>query len=177
MGNFYTNITVRTPDQTAVERTLAQLRRRAYVAPPRAGCTTIFDERSEAQDTAILGGLAEALSARLDCAALAALNHDDSVLALALYDRGRLVTEYSSDAPQGVDVAALCRAFEASGARPLVWALLHGPRPLFEMVRHQLLARLLGLPPWVAGSGFTYIAQGEDPSGLTATELALVEPS
>ena len=82
MGNFYTNITLRGPDQAAVATFLRQARRAAYVAPRHAGGTTVYDERCEAQDPQLLGELATALSRHFACPALAVLNHDDDILAL-----------------------------------------------------------------------------------------------
>jgi len=49
---------------------------------------TISDTRIESPDPDELGALAGTLAERLACVVLAALNHDDSILALALYDRG-----------------------------------------------------------------------------------------
>ena len=176
MGNFYTNVTLRGVQSSSVTAALQMLYRQAYVAPARADCVTIFDARTESQDPNELGALAATLSERLACVALAALNHDDSILALALYDRGRLITEYSSDSPAGTDAGRLCHAFgaDAPWSRLLLAGLLRGPRPLFEIERHRLIARVLGLPPWVAGGGYTYVAQGEAPDGLDLAAVTTV---
>ena len=176
MGNFYTNITLRSAQSSSVAGALQRLHRRAYVAPARADCVTIFDERTESQDPSELGALASTLSERLECFALAALNHDDDILALALFRRGRLITEYSSDYPAGTDAGALCTAFDtgAPWSRPLLAGLLRGPRPVFEITRHRLIARVLGLPPWVAGGGYNYISRDEAPDGLDLTELTSI---
>ena len=176
MGNFYTNITLRGVPPSSVADALQRLHRRAYVAPALTECVTIFDARTESQDPNELGALAGALSEHLACVALAALNHDDSILALALYDRGHLITEYSSDSPAGTDAGALCRAFDtdAAWAQLLLAGLLRGPRPLFEIMRHRLITRVLGLPPWVAGGGYNYIAQDEAPNGLDLARVTVV---
>jgi hypothetical protein len=176
MGNFYTNITLRGVQSSSVADALHTLHRQAYVAPALADCVTIFDARTESQDPNELGALAGTLSERLECVALAALNHDDSILALALFDRGGLITEYSSDSPAGTDAGALCRAFDSNGlwSQLLLAGLLRGPRPLFETVRHRLIARVLGLPRWVVAGGYNYIAQNEAPDGLDVAEISIV---
>jgi hypothetical protein len=176
MDNFYTNITLRGVQSSSAADALQRLHRRAYVAPVQADCVTIFDARTELQDPNELGALASTLSERLVCFALAALNHDDTILALALYDHGRLITEYSSDAPAGTDTGALCRAFDAGApwSRLLLAGLLRGPRPVFEITRHELIARVLGLPPWVAGGGCNYIAQDQAPDGLDLAGVTVV---
>jgi len=171
VGNFYTNITLRGPDQAAVATFLRQARRAAYVAPRHAGGTTVYDERCEAQDPQLLGELATALSRHFACPALAVLNHDDDILALALYDHGELVSDYETGHAGRFRVGALCRAWGRAAAGPVVWLLLHGPRPVFEVTRYAWLARSLGLPSWSVGTGFRYLAQGEFPPGLAPTEV------
>ena len=176
MGNFYTNITLRGVASSSVADALERLYRRAYVAPALTDCVTIFDARTESQDPNELGALAGTLSEQLGCVSLAALNHDDDILALALFDGGHLITEYSSDSPAGSDAGALCRAFDTNAAwsQVLLTGLLRGPRPLFEIMRHRLIARVLGLPPWVAGGGYNYIAQNEAPDGLDLGSVTVV---
>ena len=171
MGNFYTNITLRGPDQAGVAAVLRESGRAAYVAPAHPGGTTVFDERCESQNPRLLGELSAALSEHFACPALAVLNHDDDILALALYDRGDLLGDYETGHAAGLPVRALCRTWERANAAPLVWLLLRGPRPIFEVARHAWLARLLGLPPWSVATGFRYIAQGEISGGLDPGRL------
>lgn len=171
MGNFYTNITLRAADPAAIATLLRLSGRAAYIAPRHSGGTTVYDERCEEQDPRILGELAAALSEHFACPALAVLNHDDDVLALALYDHGELLGDYESGHPDEFQATALCRAWNRSAAQPLVWLALRSPRPLFEVMRHAWLARSLGLPPWSVGSGFRYLSQGEFPRGLDPTQI------
>lgn len=171
MGNFYTNITLRGADPAEVADVLRHAGRSAYVAPRHPGGTTVYDERCESQDPRLLGDLAASLSARWACPALAVLNHDDDILALALYQAGELVGDYETGHADGLRSARLCRTWGRRAATPLVWLLLHGPRPVFEVTRHGWLARLLGLPPWSVATGFRYIEQGELPSGLAMDQL------
>jgi hypothetical protein len=71
VGNFYTSITLRVPDQRAVAGVLAG--RRAFVSPSTDGVVMVFDEQCEDQDVAVLSSLAEHLSRSLACAALAVI--------------------------------------------------------------------------------------------------------
>lgn len=171
MGNFYTNVTLRGPEQAEVAAVLREAGRAAYVAPAHPGGTTVFDERCESQSPRLLSELSAALSHQFSCPALAVLNHDDDILALGLYDHGELIGDYETGHAAGFPVRALCRAWGRDLGAPLVWLLLRGPRPIFEVARHAWLARLLGLPPWSVATGFRYLAQGEYPGGLEAGRL------
>jgi hypothetical protein len=150
---------------------LESLRRTAIVAPDHPGGVTVYDEASESQDIRILAELAQIVSQDLQCPALAVLNHDDSILALALYENGELTTDYETGHTRDLSVATLCRAWRRRSAAFSLWVLLHAPRPIFEVTRHSLLARLLGLPPWSVGTGYNYLQQGEFPPGLSPANV------
>jgi hypothetical protein len=171
MGSFYTNITLRGVLPRDVTEALVREGRTAFVAPAHPGGTTVFDLACEGQDPAVLGHLARLLSRRFSCPALAVINHDDDILALALYRGGSLETEYETAHTAGLRVLSLCAAWERPLVTPLVWLLLRAPTPLFEVARHGGLARLLGLPSWSVGTGYRYLAQGELPPGLTVADL------
>lgn len=102
------------------------------------------------------------------------LNHDDDVLALGLYQDGALATEYETGHAAGLSVGRLCAAWGRPGRRLPLWLLLHGPRMVFEVFRHRLLAWLLGLPSWSVGTGYTYLMQGEYPPGLTPENVRTI---
>lgn len=171
MGNFYTNITLGGVAAEEVAAALEERQRTALVAPHHPGGVTVFDRGCEAQDPGVLGGLAQALSASLRCPALAVLNHDDDILALVLYRAGSLEAEYETGHTADLRVAPLCTAWGRPWVTLPVWLLLHGPRPLFEVARHFLLARLLGLPSWSVGTGYKYLQQGEYPEGLSPANV------
>jgi hypothetical protein len=174
MGNFYTNVTLRGVSPDAAATALQAARRRAFIAPAHAGGTTVYDHASESQDAGILGALALSLSDQLGCNALAVLNHDDDILALALYRDGALITEFETGHAGSLRVRELCTAWNRPVAAPIVWLLLQGPRPLFEVYRHAWLAGLLGLPPWSVGAGYRYLERGEVPSPLRPEDLIRV---
>src|SRR5215813_9082508 len=123
MGNFYTNITFHGVSSEQVVASLESYRRTALVAPDHPGGVTVYDEASESQDVRILAELAQNISADLQCPALAILNHDDDVLALALYQSGALTTDYETGHTRDLNVAVLCRAWQRPGAGFLVWLL------------------------------------------------------
>jgi hypothetical protein len=188
MGNFYTNITLRSEDTGRIMQTLTEQGRTAFVAEPREGFSVVYDRASDEQDPEVIDEVATQLSKGLGCAALAVLNHDDDVLWYGLYDRGKLVDEYSSAPgyfdgddrpPEGGDAKRLCRAFGAEGRAADVEVLLRAPPGsddgfVFEVERHQALVETLGLPESAVGAGFTYIEAGELPDGLEAAQLRRV---
>jgi hypothetical protein len=175
VGSFYTNITLRTSDQNRVVDALKSENREAFVSSAN-GCTVVFDSESEQQDLEILRGLANRLSEKLRCAALAVLNHDDDVLVCSLHESGRLVDEYNSSPsyftdgdmsmPEGGDAERWCRAFGAQGKakdveRILRTSGLSSVGYTFEMDRHADLVAALGLPPASVSLGFNYLEEGE----------------
>ena len=81
-------------------------------------------------------------------------------------------------APSGGDADRLCDVFGTTKIRE-VSAILRkstydddGPD---ARDRHEQLAAAIGLPPWVAGAGFSYLALGETPDGLSASDLIRTE--
>jgi hypothetical protein len=97
VGRFYTNITVRVAEQAQVAEVVRAARYRAWISPTVAGLTVVCESQSESQNLNTWHGVAQQLSLVLSCPALAVMNHDDSVLLYALYDRGRLVDQYDSN--------------------------------------------------------------------------------
>lgn len=189
MGNFYTNITLHGPDQDATVAFLNAQRRAAYVSPTVNGCTVVFDEACETQDTEILEALAAQLSQQFACPALAVLNHDDDVLWYKLYDAGQALDEYNSapdyfgdeeEGPRGAggDARKLCRAFKAEQNLNDVERILRAADEyLFALEQHDELVRALGLPTFAVGTGYNYLAEDETPEGLDASDLKHTDDS
>lgn len=196
MGNWYTNICVKGPEQADVVATLDELGRRAYVTPELGGWIIVYDQESDKFDLNELESLALTLSTRLSCLALASFNADDDILWLGLYDRGKLATRYASDKQQFEDggefpnvkevADVLCRIFAASGKNPQVRKILrrrHGILGLLstflkvriaylvEVLRHSDLAEALGIPMASVGLGYEYVNRGETPEGIIRGNL------
>jgi hypothetical protein len=187
MGNFYSNVTLRTADTDAIVQTLTALRRRALVAPAIAGATVVFDQAIEDKGSRELGRFAAELSRRHDCTGLAVMIADDDVLWYALYRAGRVDHEYDSNPgydsgptspPKGGDAAALAAAFgvpERAAEIERVLRVRSGPEGyLFEHERHAELVGLLGLPEIAVATGYGYIEAGELPEGLEESDLRRV---
>lgn len=189
MGHFYTNVTLKGPDQLAIIRALNGVRRVALVADRQANLTVVFDRRSEAQDSAAYPFL-EQLTRELSCLALYVTNHDDSVLYYRLYRSGEILDNYDScpgyfgegsETPEGGDASVLCDAFEIPAARDMVHEILHydrravenesSGRYVWEVGRHRDLATALRLPLFAVGGGYTYLAEDEWPEGLSPENI------
>ena len=170
MGNFYTNISIRAP-QSEVRGFLAQQGRRAYISPVHNGFTVVYDALCDEQDTDQLSEVAGMLSRQFDAPALVVLNHDDDILWFQAYNHGKLVTDYNSLSQRRVSVFSLGRTFGVPGLVPWLWVVLHWPWFVFELWRHSLLVRTLGLPKWSVGGGYRYISQGEAPPALAVERL------
>lgn len=190
MGSFYTNVTLRGPDQEAVAEYLAGRNRQVLVSPTVDGVTVVYDALTESQDTRMLTNLARELSAQFDCVALAALNHDDDVLWLQLSVDGRLVDEYTSapgyfsgDAatkPEGGDAEVLCEAFQAEDARAHAERVLRREQDMAGYFtasdRHTELAEALGIPPALVTTGYRYLTHGETPDGFQPQDFIHTGP-
>jgi hypothetical protein len=185
MGSFYTNITLRGPKQ---EQILSVLHGRdAYVSPTVNGYTVVYDAQCEEQDLEILSDLAATLSQKLKCPAMAILNHDDDILYYQLYDAGNLVDEYNSapnyfesaeksSGPKGGDANTLAKIF--GGDKTMIDAVLQktisADGYVFESERHADLVNHLELPQFSVQLGYTYIAEGEVPEGMTVNQFCKV---
>lgn len=190
MGNFYTNITLRTERHDDVVAALRDLEREAYVSPADKGCVVVFDQETEDQDFEGLKKLAGALSSALRCPALAVLVHDDDILMYSLHEDGKQRDEYNSSPsyfeggpgaePEGGDPAVLCRAFGVASISG-VEEVLHTPRAagdddgyVFEHERHEALVEALRIPAFAVACGFNYLEEGECPDGTTPESFTRV---
>ena len=177
MGNFYTNVVLPSADADRVVAALHSRGRTAYVASVAAH-TFVYDEECEKQDLDELQGLAKLLSTELGTPALAAINHDDDVLWLALADGDRVTNVYNSnpaffgegsDRPVIRDVPRLCAVFGVPHRVPEVEALLAAPHERFiiEVRRHAELLEYLGVSS-IGLVGFNYLYEdGIQEAGVT----------
>ena len=189
MGSFYTNITVKGAFQQELADFIQAQGRIAYVSNTVRGYTVVFDEKCEEQDTRVLAKLASKLSKKLRCRALAVLNHDDDILLYQLYENGKLADEYDScpdyfdmettspRPPQGGDLRKLAETFGVEYPGDEAAAILRRDDYAFAVERHEELARVLGLPDFVAGLGYRYLEQmiHEDESFSEELDISLVK--
>jgi len=177
MGLFYSNFTLRGPTQLHLVEVLRSLKRTAFVSPAFNGCITLYDRESEEQNFDIIEGLGRQLTRTLNCAALAAVLHDDDVLYYWLFRDGTICHDYNSSPayfdpnsepkpPTGGNSLELCAAFGCPTTEPEVHQILNldllseqATIPC-ELERHAALVRVLGLPPCSAGVGFGTIEGG-----------------
>src|SRR3569623_550199 len=123
MGLFYSNLTVYGAERSALLSELRRLERDAFISQTFAGHTVVFDRLMDEQDSEESEKLGCDLTKTLACSALAAVVHDDDVLYLWLFQKGRVRDRYDSmpgyfdtDAdepgpPVGGDADLLCGAF------------------------------------------------------------------
>lgn len=175
MGNFYTNISLKTSNQQAIVDFMNEHRRRAFISPAENGYICVFDELCDNQDGYEISKLGKALSKHLNCAAISVLNHDDDIFWYQVYQNGKVLDEYnstpgyfsgSSTPPQIGDPSILCEVFGVKGSHHLTEIL--ESRSMFAMSTHEALADFLGLPAYSIGLGYTYIAQGDLRDYVTA---------
>lgn len=186
MGGFYSNITLKGPEQSAVAKALHG--RAAIVTPKVGDCTVVYDSICDKQDTDAMGKLASQLSRDLHCPAWAVLIHDDSVFWYQLYLDGQLADEYNScpsyfdfgsteiASPSGGNPERLCAAFGAS-AQQAIESILRKPGAagengyVFETERHADLIQALSLPEFAVGVAYASFERGEYPEGLSAEQM------
>jgi hypothetical protein len=190
MGNFYVNFATRGPGRDAVAQFLRSAQRIAFVAPTIDGVTMFFDRESDAQKETVVQGLAKRASAELNAPVLAALNDDDDLLMLWLFQAGEGVDQYdscpgcldddaSSDeddhAPAGGDATKLCAAFGVPASKAAqVENVLRGDKYRFAFQRHKALADLLNLPWPYACTGYEYIDRDSLSRGLGQADFLAI---
>ena len=176
MGLFYSNLTVYHSERTALLTELRRRKRDAFVSPTFAGHTVVFDKLMDEQDSEAIEKLGRDLTKTLACAALAAVVHDDDVLYLWLFQKGRVRDRYDSmpgyfdpdddgeSGPAGGNAELLCRAFGRADHVERVEELLRAdlledelPDVHGEQERHAALAAELGMPAFVAGVCYSSI--------------------
>ena len=96
MGLFYSNLTVYRPTRPALLTELRRLEREAFLSPTIHGHTVVFDKAMDDQDSKTIEGLGKAVTKALSCSALAAVLHDDDMLYLWLFQKGRVRDRYDS---------------------------------------------------------------------------------
>ena len=163
MGNFYTNVTLRTTERQALIGHMRAQGRSCFVSPTYDGFTVVYDRLCDEQDTGDLEALATELSSRFRGSALAVLNHDDGVLWMGLARQGEWLTTYHSDQISSGSAWQLAKEFKILGLLPLVSFLMRWPLVLFEIWRHGALASVLGIPKVAVGFGYNYLSRGERP--------------
>lgn len=191
MGIFYTNITLRT-DQQTIAAYLQQKQRAAYVSPTVNAYTVVFDKASE-EDATELERLAVELSRALHTLAFAALVHDGDRFLYRLYEDGKLHDEFDEAPdyfvidpipapPSGGNAEELCRVFGVPNA-------LEDLRDIFDRVAktataedwfegslvgdeiHDVLTQALRLPAFAVDTGYYSIVNEALPQDLSKDSL------
>lgn len=189
MGLFYSNLTVYRPTRPALLAELRRLEREAFLSPMIHGHTVVFDKAMDEQDSEAIEGLGKALTKALSCMALAAMLHDDDVLYLWLFEKGRVRDRYDScpayfdpnselRPPEGGNAKLICEAFDHPDSVDRVEQLLRAdllegelPGVRGEFERHTALAAALRMPPFVAGVCYSSIAGDYVPPEFIPSEL------
>ena len=186
MGGFYSNITLKGPEQSAIAKALHG--RAAIVSPKTDSCTVVYDSICDNQDADGMSELASQLSREFNCPAWAVIIHDDSVFWYRLFLGGQLADEYNScpgyfdpeateiTGPSGGDANKLCTAFGAAQQQE-VENILRKPGAaqrggyVFETERHADLVRVLSLPEFAVGVAYASFERGEYPEGLSVEQM------
>jgi hypothetical protein len=118
--------------------------------------------------------------------------HDDDVLYLWLFEKGKVCDFYDSlpqyfdpvaepGPPEGGDSDRLCNAFDRPGHQKRVEKLLRAnllagetPDVTDELQRHRALAAELGMPLFVAGVSFSSIASDYVPPEFLPQKLGSI---
>ncbi|MDC3953165.1 hypothetical protein [Polyangium jinanense] len=188
MGAFFTNVHVRLPKGASFEPFRAALiaaaeeegaelcaegaepdRTVLILGPNKHGWVSIYDERTEGQDQALLDGLAALASRALGAPAITVLVHDSDVLCMDLFAEGACVDRYNSHPSYFGEEADESDAEEVSG-HPERWAsrfalgisaaelsAIWSGKELFAEATLAETARALGAPPERMGVGYRYL--------------------
>jgi hypothetical protein len=176
VGNYYLNLTVCGAEGDRVVEVLRGLDLRAFVARTERKLTVVYPKLADVwNDPDSAADVAGTLSVHLNCPVLIAAVFDDDVLFLSLFEGLDRTFEYNSTDRQ---LRSLRRLYDAGGGKgwlPGLWMIMKLPHPvpyLFEVHRHLHIMKLLRMPIWACGTGYTYIQKnGETPPGLTEGDL------
>ena len=171
MGNFYTNFAILGTDKEKVVAFFKQRKRRAYIAPDSNGIIIAYDRDCEDQDLEEIEQLGRGLSENTESVVLSSLNHDDDYLLLRLFVKGECVGTYNSFFNASKMSFNLAKHFHRWSSLPSVFLILAVPWFLFQVWRHSLLVKSMGLPLWSVGAGYEYISNGEIPMGLDMEQI------
>lgn len=179
MGSFYTNITLKGPNQLAIAQGLEGKRLCTVISSTVGDFTVVYDAENESQDGSVYE-LGRSLSDEHRCIALSVMNHDDKILYFRLYKNGDLIDDYCSSPnyfegppapPWGGNALVLCEIFDAMHSCATVERILRynnfavdeKPRYIWEVDRHHDLCAALKLPMIAVGVGCNYIAEDTIP--------------
>ena len=162
MGIVYSQVLVCGTTQEDCVRVMRGLGRRSIVAPGHRSIVPVCDAGSESLDLDTLDSVAFTLAHRLKVPAVALLNHGDDLLVLRIFRREGFQGYCRSGMLIGGRYAQLRDVFQATCPVASVWLAFARPFAS-EMERHGALARLLDLPPWSVGMGYSYLARGDLP--------------
>jgi hypothetical protein len=188
MGLFYTNIILYKVSRQKIINYFDKEKRIAYLSVSAGDFSVVYDKNSENQDKNELMRLAESLTRKLHCSALASLVHDSDIFLYWLYENGKLVDTYDSlpdyfeaeskkSMPEGGDAEILCATFDKPEAKPEI-------RHIFSLVKkgnistdgseedllgediHVRLVKSLGMPSFGACIGYFAILNSYLPEGI-----------
>ncbi|AKV02657.1 hypothetical protein AKJ09_09320 [Labilithrix luteola] len=106
---------------------------RTVLLESREGWLSVYDERSEGQDPAVLRELASVLSARLEATTFTVVVHDSDVLVLELFEGGQRIDTYDS-APEYFGKRSK-KNKAAVGGHPELWEALLAPGHSVEALK------------------------------------------
>jgi hypothetical protein len=168
---MYVNVTLRGASDADADAALRSVGRSAFMLSTPEGIV-VFDQTSGIQDGSV-DTLAQHLSTRCGCVALAVTNHDDDVFMYRLFDKGTEIDAYNSapgywtwdgegdePGPEGGQPALLAGAFGRVENSTDVQAALSEDYD-FEVDRHAAICRAAGLPIQAVGYGFDDFASGK----------------
>jgi hypothetical protein len=172
MGASFANVHVRKADAAACAKVLKTLiSSRALVTDSKNGWTTVYDEESESQNIEVLRELAKGLSLKLKTAIIAMLVHDGDVFMYLLFDGGELVDQFDSkpdyfgpvsDAKRKEWAGDFSRLLRYAKKGTSLAALKHASERKLkfdEVERTREFAKLLGIDPARACTGFKYVQE------------------
>ncbi len=175
MGHFYINVSIRgVPPDTVVAALGPQTR--VFAGPSENGWTCFADAALSDDPTETdthVGGLAE----RFATDAVQVENHDDDLLAITAYSRGKLVANclscpdyFDPDGPEAgkgpeLDGAAALAGLGTDVTPASIEDLLVAREQefVYAVDLHAAVASLIGLPAYSVGFGFDYAGSGDLP--------------
>lgn len=171
MGNFYVNFSVKGTKADEIASRASSLTRDAFISEPEGNWHCVVAAETDEQDQDVISQFGKTLS-QGGATVVSALNHDDGLIILEVFENGEAVAHYNSNPDyfsgegDGLPVlqgeakfAQVAKDVSVDDVKSLLTPE-DGEEFVFAIDLHYDIVKLLGLPSFSVGAGHDYVIAG-----------------